>query len=153
MRKQESGLIIQISSVVARAAYPFLGIYNATKAAIDSLVESWQFELNPLGIDIVSVEPGAYPTEVGNKGMLPDNPALMEHYPSLQIKMEKMGEAFGNLFSGSDVPEAVLNLIQKPAGERPLRVVVDRYGEDIIRINEVSDIARLNILKNFGLSD
>src|SRR5438552_170349 len=64
MRKQGSGLLLQIGSITGRLAFPFLGLYGATKFALEGLTESYRYELAPFGIDAAIIEPGTYPTTI-----------------------------------------------------------------------------------------
>src|SRR3989441_10639905 len=64
MRKQGSGLLLQIGSIAGRLAFPFLGLYGATKFALEGLTESYRYELAPLGIDAAILEPGTFPTSI-----------------------------------------------------------------------------------------
>src|SRR5258708_1096914 len=43
MRAQKSGLLVQVGSVVGRLAFPFLGLYGATKFALEGLTESYRY--------------------------------------------------------------------------------------------------------------
>jgi NAD(P)-dependent dehydrogenase (short-subunit alcohol dehydrogenase family) len=63
MRAQGSGHIIQISSVLGQVALPILGIYNASKAAVEALSESLALEVAGLGIKITLVEPNTFGTD------------------------------------------------------------------------------------------
>src|SRR5260221_2332304 len=67
MRKQGSGLLLQIGSIAGRLALPFLGLYGATKFALEGLTESYRYELAPFGIDVAIIEPGTYPTPIEAK--------------------------------------------------------------------------------------
>lgn len=58
MLKRGSGRIVHISSVVGRVALPFLGIYSATKFAVEALADAQRVELRGTGIRISLVEPG-----------------------------------------------------------------------------------------------
>jgi NAD(P)-dependent dehydrogenase (short-subunit alcohol dehydrogenase family) len=69
MRKQREGVIINVSSVGGRLAYPFSTLYHATKFAVEGLTDSLQYELNPLGIRLKLVEPGGYRTEFAGRSM------------------------------------------------------------------------------------
>jgi len=69
MRKQRSGIIINVSSVGGRVTFPFSSLYHATKFAVEGLTESLQYELNPLGILLKIVEPGGYKTEFAGRSM------------------------------------------------------------------------------------
>src|SRR5712692_1282889 len=62
MREQGSGLLLQIGSIAGRLGMPFLGLYGATKFALEGLTESYRYELAPFGIDAAIIEPGTYPT-------------------------------------------------------------------------------------------
>src|SRR3989441_6619270 len=64
MRKQGSGLLLQIGSIAGRLAMPYLGLYAATKFAVEGLTESDRYELAPFGIDAAILEPGTYPTTI-----------------------------------------------------------------------------------------
>jgi NAD(P)-dependent dehydrogenase (short-subunit alcohol dehydrogenase family) len=59
LRKQGGGRIIQISSSVGQAAYPTMGVYAATKWAIEGFFEGTIPEIAPFGIEVTLVEPGA----------------------------------------------------------------------------------------------
>ncbi len=69
MRKQRSGIIINVSSIGGRLTFPFSSLYHSTKFAIEGLTESLQYELNPLGIRLKIVEPGGYKTEFTGRSM------------------------------------------------------------------------------------
>lgn len=63
MRERRSGAIVNISSIGARMCPPGSGYYSATKAALEGLSGSLQKELEPLGITVTLVEPGAFRTD------------------------------------------------------------------------------------------
>jgi NAD(P)-dependent dehydrogenase (short-subunit alcohol dehydrogenase family) len=66
MRKQKSGIIVNISSGAGRIAIPVQSAYVSTKFAIEGLSESMAYELEPFGIKVVLVEPGFIKTNIGN---------------------------------------------------------------------------------------
>lgn len=63
MRQRGSGTIVQIASVGGRVTFPLYSIYHATKWAVEGFTESLQFELEPLGIRVKIIEPGAIKTD------------------------------------------------------------------------------------------
>src|SRR5258708_15344729 len=67
MRKQGSGLLLQIGSISGRVAFPFLGLYAATKFALEVLTDSYRQELPPFAIHASIIEPGTYPTPIDAK--------------------------------------------------------------------------------------
>jgi NAD(P)-dependent dehydrogenase (short-subunit alcohol dehydrogenase family) len=62
MRGQQSGLIATTSSLAGIVPLPFWGHYNASKFAVEGLMETLRHELKPLGIRVAMVEPGAIKT-------------------------------------------------------------------------------------------
>jgi short-subunit dehydrogenase len=62
MRENRDGLIINIGSVLGRVTLPFFGIYGASKFAVEALTDSLRYEVSQLGVEVVVVQPSAYPT-------------------------------------------------------------------------------------------
>ncbi|KTD11020.1 oxidoreductase with NAD(P)-binding Rossmann-fold domain protein [Legionella gratiana] len=58
MRKQGNGRIINISSILGVISMPFRGAYNASKYAVEGVSDTLRLELQPSGIDVITVEPG-----------------------------------------------------------------------------------------------
>jgi short-subunit dehydrogenase len=65
MRTQGGGHIINISSVVGRRALPLIGIYSATKFALNGITESLRIEVKRSNIDVSIISPAATRTEFG----------------------------------------------------------------------------------------
>lgn len=66
MRKQKSGIIVNISSAAGRFAIPEQSAYVSTKFAIEGLTESIAYELEPFGIKVVLIEAGIVKTSMAN---------------------------------------------------------------------------------------
>jgi NAD(P)-dependent dehydrogenase (short-subunit alcohol dehydrogenase family) len=62
LRAQRSGTIVSISSIAARSSPVGSGYYAASKAALEAMTESLRKEVAPLGIRVMTVEPGAFRT-------------------------------------------------------------------------------------------
>ncbi len=63
MRAQQSGRIINISSIAGKMAQPHGAWYHSTKHAVEGLSDCMRLELKQFGIDVVLIEPGAIYTE------------------------------------------------------------------------------------------
>ncbi len=63
MRRQKSGHILQISSIAGFASTPGLGLYNASKFALEGFSEALALEVAPLGLRVTLVEPGPFRTK------------------------------------------------------------------------------------------
>ncbi len=127
MRKQGSGLLLQIGSIAGRLAMPYLGLYGATKFTLEGLTESYRYELAPFGIDVAIIEPGTFPTTISANHQVA---ADTERFALYQTAMNAFMTAFyaenrsATPPDPQQVADAVARLIAQPAGERPLRTVV-----------------------------
>jgi NAD(P)-dependent dehydrogenase (short-subunit alcohol dehydrogenase family) len=127
MRKQGSGLLLQIGSIAGRLALPFQGLYGATKFALEGLTESYRDELAPFGIDAAIIEPGTYPTPIAAKHQVA---ADTERTALYQAAMDAFTTPFfaenrsATPPDPQEVADAVARVIAQPAGERPLHTVV-----------------------------
>jgi NAD(P)-dependent dehydrogenase (short-subunit alcohol dehydrogenase family) len=62
MRKQESGIIVNVSSVAGRIGFPGSPAYISSKFALEGLSECMRYELSPFGIKTIIIEPGVIKT-------------------------------------------------------------------------------------------
>lgn len=69
MRAQRSGHLIQVSTVGAIGTFPTLGLYNASKWALEGFSEALAGEVAPFGIRVTIVEPGGFATEWATTSM------------------------------------------------------------------------------------
>jgi NADP-dependent 3-hydroxy acid dehydrogenase YdfG len=65
MRARGSGRIINLSSVVGRTTFPIMGVYGATKYAVEALSDALRQEVAGFGIQVVIIEPGFVATSLG----------------------------------------------------------------------------------------
>lgn len=63
MRNQRSGNIVQISSMAGFRSNAGMGLYNASKFALEGFSEALYLEMSPLNIHVTIVEPGPFRTE------------------------------------------------------------------------------------------
>ncbi len=64
MRKQKSGLIINVTSIGGYMGLPFRGMYSASKGALGIASEALRMEVKRFGIDVVTLAPGDYATDI-----------------------------------------------------------------------------------------
>lgn len=74
MRAQKSGHIIQVSSILGILTLPVLGIYNASKFAVEGLTETLASEVAGFGIKISMLEPNGFATEWGSNSAVQTQP-------------------------------------------------------------------------------
>ena len=66
MRKQNKGLIINITSIAGYMGLPYRGIYSATKGALELLTEALRMEVKDFGIQITNLAPGDFATNIAS---------------------------------------------------------------------------------------
>jgi len=138
MRKAKSGLIINITSGASGHTMPFMIPYLASKFGVESITEGLQDELAEFGIENVSIQPGVYPTEMntGQKiGVNANKTEITTAYgDGATQKFNAIGTAlFGKMQSFNMDPQVIadgiLELIEMPAGTRPLRKPLDAIAQ------------------------
>jgi short-subunit dehydrogenase len=67
MRENRSGKLIAISSLVGQIPFPFESIYSASKFAVEGLVQSLRYEVEPFGIRVALVQPAQVSTSFAAK--------------------------------------------------------------------------------------
>ena len=118
MRKQGSGLIIQMSSISGVVGFPGFGPYAASKFALEGFSECLALEVKPFGIDVVLVEPGSYGTDIWEKGFASMQAPPESPYRSM---LESVLAYARSSASGSGDPQEVADLIGDIACSRRRR--------------------------------
>ncbi len=80
MRKQRSGVIVNISSLAGYVGFPASSVYNSTKFALEGLSESLAYEIEPYGISVVLIEPGVINTNFAKNIIIPSNTKSISSY-------------------------------------------------------------------------
>ena len=112
MRKQQSGTIVNISSLGGRIGLlPFLTAYHASKFAVEGFTESLRQELVQFNIDIILIEPGAIISNFidNSKNAKNYNPENSPYSNTIQ----KVFESFESIMENSSHPEDVAETILK----------------------------------------
>ncbi len=68
-RSNKNGRYINVSSIGGRMTFPLISLYHSTKFAVEGFSESLHYELEPLGIKVKIVEPGAIATDFGSRSL------------------------------------------------------------------------------------
>lgn len=108
MRKQRSGIIVNISSGAGRFGYPMGSAYVSTKFAIERLSESLSFEVEPFGIKVILIEPGMIRTNFSSASILAKK-SLDPNSPYAPI-MKNMEKGIKQLLENASSPQLVANI-------------------------------------------
>jgi len=153
MRRQRSGVLIHISSAAGRIIAPSMGFYCASKFALEAFAEAYSYELAGQGIESVIVEPGQYETSIFGSVVTGADEARANTYGALKEIPAKVQTALSST-SGNpqEVADAILRIVETPAGERQLRYFVSPQNFGVDEINALSKQVQANILEAFGLA-
>lgn len=157
MRARKSGLIITIGSVSGRVIAPGLGIYTASKFALEGLAESLGYEVSGLGIDTVIVQPGPFATNLATNQIGPADQTVVSEYGDNGRLDTILGERLWPLLEASkisldprDVADLVLDLIRMEPGHRPIRTTVG-MDAGASRMNAFTEEVQRDYLRTVGL--
>ena len=152
MRPRGHGLLIHVSSLAGRLVLPSLGIYCATKFALEAMSETLRYELSQVGIDSITIGPGPYPTAIFGSAVYAADTARAKEYGAVAEVPTKVKEALSSAQTNSqDVADRILQLIEMPAGTRPVRCFVGM--EQFQPVNDVALQYQTAGMQTFGLSE
>jgi NAD(P)-dependent dehydrogenase (short-subunit alcohol dehydrogenase family) len=153
MRRQRSGVLMHMSSGAGRVVLPSAGFYCASKFALEALAEAYSYELAAQGIESVIVEPGQYETPVfGNTVMAADQARTDTYGAAKEIPAKVNGLLSSTAGNAQEVADAVLRIIETPAGEKRLRYFVSPQDFGLNEINALAKKVQTSVLEAFGLA-
>jgi len=121
-RERRSGVIINVTSSVTVKALPLIGLYRASKAAVDAFTESLALEVQPLGVRVHLVLPGRSPETKFGANAFPhlrglDNP---DYAPMIEQVLSSIRDTSGPVTHANNVSEAIWRVANDSSA--PLRV-------------------------------
>lgn len=111
MRKQKSGLIVNVTSTGGKLASPLGAWYHASKYAVEALSDSLRMEVRQFGINVVVIEPGAVKSEWGDIAM--ESLRKISAGKAYSILAEKIAGMSQKLKPKNEDPEVIAKLILK----------------------------------------
>lgn len=132
MRERRSGHIVNISSVSGLVGWPSLGIYSASKFALEGASETLALEAAPLGIKVSLVEPGSLRTDFSNRSRRHTERTISDYAATVGESCRLLAEHAGQ--EGGDpikAAAAILELVDSK--DPPLRLLL---GEDALHHTE-----------------
>ncbi|WEH13254.1 SDR family oxidoreductase [Streptomyces sp. VNUA24] len=145
LRAQGGGHIVQISSVGGVTAFPNLGIYNASKWALEAMSEGLAQEVAGFGIKVTLVEPGGFATDWGGS-----SGTFADHLPAYDDLRTALA-AYWSTFRPGDpaaTGAALLKVVDADNpplrvffGTSPLQLVPQVYAERLKTWEEWADVA------------
>jgi NAD(P)-dependent dehydrogenase (short-subunit alcohol dehydrogenase family) len=111
LREQRSGVIVNISSIGGRIAFPFSPSYASTKFALEGLSEALQYEVEQFGIKVILVEPGIIRTNFFDN-ILKAKRAADPASPYSELLQRRINRV-KTMFENGTAPEEVAKVILK----------------------------------------
>ncbi|SNR50538.1 Short-chain dehydrogenase [Lutibacter agarilyticus] len=99
MRKQQSGLIINVTSIAGYMGLPFRGIYSATKGALEIVTEAIRMEVKNFGVEVTNVAPGDFATNIASGRY---HTPVFENSPYKKVYQENLDLMDAHVDSGGD---------------------------------------------------
>ena len=128
MRQQGNGHIINLSSILGLVTVPNLGLYNASKYAVEAISETLAAEVQQFGINVTLVEPNAFSTDWSGASAVHTN--AMPEYDELKLKFQA---SFTEDYIGR--PEATTAAIIKLVDDSqpPLRLFLGKKALPLVK--------------------
>ncbi|MCY7321153.1 MAG: SDR family NAD(P)-dependent oxidoreductase [Phormidesmis sp. CAN_BIN36] len=128
MREQRSGHILNISSVGGIVSFAGVGMYCATKFALEGVSEALAQEVKPLGIKVTIIEPGAFRTDFSGRSIVTPDHAIPD-YAETSGKMIQWNQEIDGKQPGDPVKAAAAMIQVVETENPPLRLAL---GEDAV---------------------
>ncbi len=129
MREQRSGHVINISSMTGLVANPPNAYYSSTKFALEALTEALAKEVNPLGIRVTAIEPGAFRTDWGSRSMRETATPIEDYADNVGARKELI-KAFADHLPGDPRKVAEAVVMVAALSDPPLRLLL---GQDVLQ--------------------
>ncbi|KZX22162.1 putative oxidoreductase [Rathayibacter tanaceti] len=117
MRAQQSGRIVNLSSIVGLMPQPYMAIYSSTKFAIEGYSESLDHELREYGVRVLLVEPAWTSTAFEANALPVDRPI-----PAYEARRAGFAQYMAGAVSEGDAPAAVARQVVAAATDRRPRL-------------------------------
>ncbi|MGW0170057.1 SDR family oxidoreductase [Streptomyces sp. NPDC003343] len=121
LRAQGSGHFVQVSSIGGLMAFPNLGLYHASKWAVEAFSQSLALEVAPFGLHVTIVEPTGYSTDWSGDSAVNATP-IDVYEPARAARAARVKP--GMVGDPTATREAILAIVD--ADEPPLRVFFGR---------------------------
>ena len=140
-RAQGAGRIVNISSVVGRMAIPFLGIYSASKFAVEAMSDALRIELRGSGVGLSLVEPGPIITEFRNTTVAlaekqrAEIESVFDDFYFRELKKRQAGQKQADLINRppEEVAEKVIHALESPRPRRRYCITLPAYAGSFMR--------------------
>jgi NAD(P)-dependent dehydrogenase (short-subunit alcohol dehydrogenase family) len=152
LRKRGRGLLVHVSSGAGRGVLPGMGLYTATKFAVEALAETYRYELSQLGVESVVIEPGPFTTEIFGKAAPPADRGRAAAYGEwAELPARTLSALTSSAVDAAAVSDLLVQLVEMPAGQRPFRTLLGPVVTTLQPLNDLSAQLQQGILESLGM--
>ena len=112
MRRQNSGLIINITSIGGYMGLPFRGIYSASKGALSIATEALRMEVKSHNINLVTLAPGDNATDIASRRYHSPLKETSPYYETYKLSLDTMNDHVDSGGNPHDVAKMILKIIE-----------------------------------------
>lgn len=111
LRKNKSGVIVNISSVGGQMTFPLGSLYHGTKFAVEGISESLHYEMKEIGVKVKIVEPGFIATDFGSRSFDFQAGEIVEYQGIISSLMKKWQDPNNTVSPASLVAEVIYSAV------------------------------------------
>ncbi len=142
MRAQKTGRIIQVSSILGLGALPTLGLYSASKFAVEGFTEALAAEVKNFGIQVTLVEPNGYASNIWHTGIkTQENAAYNELRKCIVASETEFGQVEATAGAIIKLTESENPPLRLLLGKVALPFVKERYEQKLALWQEWNEIS------------
>lgn len=138
MRRRRHGFIVNLSSIGGLRSFPALGYYNATKFAVEGLSEALWQELEPLGINVMLVEPSGFRTDWAGRSANETDHQIADYADTAHKNIEHLRSVSGNQDGDPErAAEAIVKAVESQNPPHRLLLGNDAYDGANSKLDEL----------------
>lgn len=151
-RGNKDGVIVNVSSMGGKFAFPFGSLYHGTKFAVEGISESLNFEVASFGVKVKVIEPGATATDFAGRSFdFKNDENIQEYQPLMNTLMKLIAEIGGNSVPPSVVAEKIFEAATDGTDQLRYPATPDAVALLEKRDKESDEIFISEFRKQFGL--
>ena len=152
LRQRKSGHVLNITSIGGLKTFPGVGIYNASKFALEAIGESLAQQVKPLGIQVTNIEPSGFRTDWAGRSATYVDTQIDDYRPTVGQNLANIQKASGNQAGDPDrAAQIMYDLVREenpplhlPIGKAAVKGARDKFTElvkELAAVEEVGDSA------------
>ena len=148
LRQRKSGHVLNITSIGGLKTFPGVGIYNASKFALEAIGESLAQQVKPLGIQVTNIEPSGFRTDWAGRSATYVDTQIDDYRPTVGQNLANIQKASGNQAGDPDrAAQIMYDLVREenpplhlPIGKAAVKGARDKFTELVKELAAVEEV-------------